>query len=138
MSDPCVEIVTDISCINRQLYVTRKFLQVNTDFTISIFDDACSSSVGGGGSVFYQFVQAAGTNEPQRLKLDFENTTTINFAITDDSVNNRTKVAPAVITQQSITSDASGIKLSGDAASPGTKMYYGTDGSGVKGYYPLP
>ena len=44
----------------------------------------------------------------------------------------------AAVTQMSITSDASGLKLSGDAASPGNSQYYGTDGSGVKGYYALP
>jgi len=36
--------------------------------------------------------------------------------------------------QMSITSDASGLKLSGDAASPGSNKVYGTDGSGVKGW----
>jgi hypothetical protein len=34
----------------------------------------------------------------------------------------------------SLTSDASGIRLSGDAASPGNNKVYGTDGSGVKGW----
>lgn len=43
-----------------------------------------------------------------------------------------------VKTQMSITSDASGIKLSGDAATPGNSKYYGTDGSGVKGFHALP
>lgn len=37
--------------------------------------------------------------------------------------------------QMSITSDASGLKLSGDAASPGNSMYYGTNVSGTKGFY---
>lgn len=36
--------------------------------------------------------------------------------------------------QMSITSDASGLKLSGDSASPGNNYVYGTDGSGVKGW----
>jgi len=40
----------------------------------------------------------------------------------------------AVIAQMSITSDASGIKLSGDATSPGNNQVYGTNGSGVKGW----
>jgi hypothetical protein len=43
-----------------------------------------------------------------------------------------------VRTQQSITSDASGIKLSGDSASPGNSRYYGTDGAGSKGFHALP
>ena len=40
--------------------------------------------------------------------------------------------------QMSITSDASGIKLSGDATSPGNTMLYGTNGSGTKGWYAQP
>jgi len=42
-----------------------------------------------------------------------------------------------VITQMSITSDASGVKLSGDEASPGSLEYYGTNNAGTKGYYPI-
>jgi hypothetical protein len=44
----------------------------------------------------------------------------------------------SVVMQMSITSDASGIKLSGDSASPGNSMLYGTNGSGVKGWYAQP
>lgn len=40
--------------------------------------------------------------------------------------------------QMSITSDVSGLKLSGDATSPGNSMLYGTNGSGVKGWYAQP
>lgn len=40
----------------------------------------------------------------------------------------------AVKVQQSVTKDASGLKLSGDSASPGNNMVYGTNGSGVKGW----
>jgi hypothetical protein len=40
--------------------------------------------------------------------------------------------------QQSITKDASGLKLSGDSAAPGNDKYYGTDSGGTKGYYALP
>src|SRR3990167_1497999 len=36
--------------------------------------------------------------------------------------------------QMSVTKDASGLKLSGDAASPGNNQVYGTDGAGVKGW----
>jgi hypothetical protein len=42
-----------------------------------------------------------------------------------------------VKTQMSLTSDASGIKLTNDASSPGTSQYYGTNGSGVKGWYSI-
>lgn len=40
--------------------------------------------------------------------------------------------------QMSVTADASGLKLSGDEASPGNSQYYGTDGSGTKGFFDLP
>jgi hypothetical protein len=41
-------------------------------------------------------------------------------------------------TQMSVTSDASGLKLAGDATTPGNTRYYGTDGAGTKGYFSLP
>lgn len=40
-----------------------------------------------------------------------------------------------VHTQMSIASDASGLKLDGDSASPGNSKLYGTNGSGTKGWY---
>lgn len=57
--------------------------------------------------------------------------TTINFTYTDSPAS----ITGSVITQMSITSDASGVKLSGDATSPGNSKLYGTDGSGTKGWY---
>ncbi len=39
--------------------------------------------------------------------------------------------------QMSVTADASGLKLSGDSATPGNSKYYGTNGSGTKGYFDL-
>jgi hypothetical protein len=44
-------------------------------------------------------------------------------------------ISAAAIFQLSITSDASGLKLSGDSASPGNLSYYGTDASGTKGFF---
>lgn len=43
-----------------------------------------------------------------------------------------------VITQMSVTSDVNGVKLVNDEAAPGNTEYYGTDGAGVKGYFPFP
>lgn len=40
--------------------------------------------------------------------------------------------------QMSVTVDGSGLKLSGDSASPGNSLYYGTDGGGTKGFFALP
>jgi len=59
---------------------------------------------------------------------------TIDFTYTDATPS----ITADVITQMSITSDASGIMLSGDEAAPGNVQYYGTDGAGTKGFYPIP
>lgn len=42
------------------------------------------------------------------------------------------------VQQMSVTADGSGLKLSGDAASPGNSQYYGTDSGGTKGFFGLP
>lgn len=60
-------------------------------------------------------------------------TDTVNF-IYDDATP---EISADVITQMSITSDANGLMLVGDASTPGNNYYYGTDGSGTKGYYSL-
>ena len=44
------------------------------------------------------------------------------------------QISGAAISQMSITADANGLKLSGDAASPGNNKVYGTDGAGAKGW----
>lgn len=61
-------------------------------------------------------------------------TNTVDFTYNDAG----NQITADVKTQMSITSDASGLKLSGDAASPGNTKYYGTNGSGVKGFYDIP
>lgn len=40
--------------------------------------------------------------------------------------------------QMSVTADGSGLRLDGDAASPGATMLYGTNASSVKGWYAQP
>lgn len=42
-----------------------------------------------------------------------------------------------VVTQMSVAIDGSGVKLSGDASTPGNYKYYGTNSSGTKGYNSL-
>jgi len=61
-------------------------------------------------------------------------TQTVNLTYTDATP----ELKADVITQMSITADASGVKLSGDASTPGNTKYYGTDGSGTKGFYDIP
>lgn len=59
---------------------------------------------------------------------------TVDFTYNDGTPS----ITASVITQLSVTSDASGVKLLNDTASPGNSYYYGTDSSGVKGYYVIP
>jgi hypothetical protein len=67
--------------------------------------------------------------EPVVLPLTFGNTQTVHF--TDDGAGT---ISANAQTQLSVTSDASGLKLSGDSA-PGTLKYYGTpSGSSALGY----
>jgi len=62
------------------------------------------------------------------------NSNTVNLTYTDGS----NAIAADARTQMSVTSDSSGLKLSGDATSPGATRYYGTDGTGTKGYFTFP
>lgn len=57
-------------------------------------------------------------------------TQTIDFTYNDATPN----IIASVISQMSITDDASGIKLVGDSAAPGNNYYYGTNGAGAKGW----
>ena len=59
---------------------------------------------------------------------------TIDFTYTDGS----NTISAAARVQMSVTSDTSGLKLSGDAASPGNSTYYGTNAGGTKGFHALP
>lgn len=43
-----------------------------------------------------------------------------------------------ILTQMSIDSDSSGLKLENDSATPGNSKLYGTNGSGTKGWYDQP
>ncbi len=83
-----------------------------TASTISDFTEAAQDSVGGALS----------------------DTNTIDFTYTDAS----NQITADAKVQMSITSDASGLKLSGDATSPGASKYYGTDGTSTKGYFSFP
>ncbi|UOF76762.1 hypothetical protein [Caudoviricetes sp.] len=61
-------------------------------------------------------------------------------AMADTNTLTYTDATPllSVKSQMSITNDASGLKLSGDSASPGNTKLYGTNGSGTKGWYDQP
>jgi hypothetical protein len=70
----------------------------------------------------------SGTNTGDITVIDSD---TIDLTLTGQALTASAK------TQQSITSDASGLKLSGDASSPGNSKYYGTNSSGTKGFHAL-
>lgn len=61
-------------------------------------------------------------------------TNTIDFTYSDATPS----IIADVRTQLSLTSDASGVKLVNDASTPGNTKYYGTNGSGVKGFFDIP
>jgi len=61
-------------------------------------------------------------------------TDTIDFTYSDPTPS----ITADVKKQMSITSDSSGLKLSGDATSPGNWKYYGTNSAGTKGFNSLP
>jgi hypothetical protein len=86
------------------------------------------------GAVAMEVKQASGTP-------DYLNITTLII----DQANGLTLSQPgagqaqiAALYQMSIAVDASGLKLAGDSASPGNNMLYGTNASGVKGWYAQP
>lgn len=56
-------------------------------------------------------------------------TDTIDFGISGQQITGSVRL------QMSVTSDASGVRLSGDSASPGNNFRYGTNSSGTKGWY---
>jgi hypothetical protein len=62
-----------------------------------------------------------------------ENTATVNLTYTSGTG----KIKADVRYQHSITADTSGLKLVGDVAAPGNSKYYGTNGSGQRGWYDI-
>jgi len=96
-------------------------------------------TIGSGLTFTSGTLSASGSSYTDEMAQDavggiFASTTTI--TATYDDVGN--SMYWAVVTQMSITSDGSGLKLSGDSASPGNSKYYGTDSGGTKGWFSLP
>lgn len=95
------------------------------------FDTACTD-----GNFLYvgditQYTDELAQDAINAMLID---TNTIDFTYTDGTPELKFDVR----TQMSLTSDASGIKLSGDATTPGNSKYYGTDSGGTKGFFDLP
>lgn len=59
---------------------------------------------------------------------------TIGFTYSDSTPS----IVADIFHQMSISADTNGLKLLNDEASPGNSKYYGTNGSGTRGWYSLP
>jgi len=68
---------------------------LGTNLTLS--SGGVLDATGGGGSSFYQTVRDNGTARTQRGKLNFVNTTQLGFSVTDDSGNDESEVAVALL-----------------------------------------
>jgi hypothetical protein len=115
----------------------------NTSNSISVADDAYGVGWNGSNSVptknaIYDKIETLTpyTDEQAQDAIGtiLINTDTVNLTYDDGTPD----ISADVRTQMSITSDGSGIKLSGDETSPGNSEYYGTDSGGTKGFFALP
>jgi hypothetical protein len=103
--------------------------------------DAVGNAVGAGlsyndstGAISSTITQYTDELAQDAVGNNLADTDTINMTYTDSTP----EIKADVKYQMSITADSSGIKLSGDSASPGNSKYYGTNGSGTLGFHDLP
>lgn len=123
----------------------------NLYYTDERVDDRAAALIQNGTGLAWTYVDGAGTltgnvslaafstsnlSEGSNLYFTDERAQDAVGAMADANTLTYTDLTPllAVKTQMSITSDASGLKLDGDATTPGNNKVYGTDGSGVKGW----
>jgi len=86
-----------------------------------------ANPIGADGSLYHGSLKGIGAND-HHAAVTVSDTDTLDLTLTGQAVSG------AVKKQMSIDADASGLKLSGDSATPGASKVYGTDGSGVKGW----
>jgi len=112
-----------------------------TDSHIAVFDGVSGAYLKSSGVAVHAAVTVSDTNSidltlaTQLISADliYQDSTTIDLSVPDAS-----GLKADAIVQMSITSDASGLKLVNDEASPGNSEYYGTNSGGTKGYHALP
>jgi hypothetical protein len=93
-------------------------------------DAAALRSILGLGTLATQSGTFSGTSSGTNTgDLTITDTDTFDFTLSSQALTGSARL------QMSLTSDANGIKLSGDSASPGNGKVYGTNGSGTKGWY---
>lgn len=116
-------------------------------YTDEKVDDRVALLIQNGTGITWTYNDAAGTLTPSVSITQYTDEMAqdaVGAVLTDSGTIDFTyndagnTITAAVITQMSVTSDASGVKLSGDAAAPGNSKYYGTDGTGTKGFFALP
>lgn len=87
-----------------------------------------SASPGAGNAYVTTSAMTSAISAAGHAAVTVLDTATVDLSLTGQQISGD------VIRQMSITADASGLKLQGDATSPGTSKVYGTDASGVKGW----
>lgn len=106
--------------------VTDEVLSVNGQTGVVVLD---TDDIAEGAALYFTEERAQDAVAEALLGTD-----TIDFTYDDDA----NEITADVRTQLSIDSDASGIKLVGDEATPGNTKYYGTNASGTKGFHDIP
>lgn len=118
-----------------------------TQYTDELAQDATAALIQNGTGITWVYNDVANTLTPAVSITQYTDEMaqdTIGAALTDSTTVDFTyndgagTITAAVIAQMSLTSDASGLKLSGDSAAPGNTMLYGTNGAGTKGWYAQP
>ena len=128
-------------------------LDGNGKATLTTRDDAGNDTTYlSGGSSFVESVTGDGVDntDPVNPVLSFpdadevdDSTTTNKFATQEQLDQIATNVTNILLKRDltaqknSIEDDAGDLQLVGDVASPGSNQYYGTDGSGTKGWQPV-
>jgi hypothetical protein len=111
-------------------------VNVNADWSSGSGDSQILNKPTLGGAAALNVGTAAGTVAAgDHTHAQLHDAVTVADSTTVDLTLTGQQISAAAIVQMSITSDASGLKLSGDSASPGNSVFYGTNGSGTKGWY---
>lgn len=134
-SGSCPLIVTDLACTDAGLKVTRKYLSfaggVPTLSEEPCTNDPITGGTASSGPCCYDD-SMAGTAGLEAVTEALTDSNTLDWTPGPGTISAN------IVSQMSLTSDASGIKLSGDEASPGNSQYYGTDSGGTKGFHSVP
>jgi acyl CoA:acetate/3-ketoacid CoA transferase alpha subunit len=93
------------------------------------------SGLGGSGGTAYPDVEAVDGTPSYTSRGKFYFDEADGFSLSQPGAG---QVRIDLLTQMSVTADASGIKLVNDSGAPGNTKLYGTDGAGVRGWFAQP